>query len=372
MMNVVPVRIGDRYQAEIPALLPPDERRAQHEAAAGSTPAYRQQWSSTRFRDDEVTEFLRSVARLNEMELALRCLHEGDYDVNAGARLLQAARRRRVVLSRERRDALSDEDFEKALLAHGKRFFVIKQQYPRVAVADLVARFYDWKTSAAYARWRERLKARKNKEAARLRQWADPEPASDTSDFHNEYCELCFTGGQLLCCDGCERAYHFSCVSPPIKDVPMGDWFCDNCAAVLGTTLLLRASSENEHCSEAIVDGSSSDDASGPLTPDEPEDAGGSGSGSALASTDNSDSESGRLPRVKAEPARGLDSVVIKDEPMAMPMATTPPPLLSPPSRPSSASRPAVPSDLGSSSSSRKRQRKIVAPRRIPQPRLYE
>ncbi|GLE07316.1 hypothetical protein PINS_up017446 [Pythium insidiosum] len=310
---------------------------------------------------------------------------------------MHSARRRRVLQSRERRDGLSNEDFEKAVMTHGKRFFVIKvgghfvrlwpwmtahsnskisilffllqQQYPNVAVSDLVRRFYDWKTSASYARWRERLKARKNKEAARLRQWTDPEPSSDNSDFHNEYCELCFTGGQLLCCDGCERAYHFSCVSPPIKDVPMGDWFCDNCAAVLGTTLLVRASTENEHCNEAVVD-DSDDDSEPRMTPTPAVDAPMMGidvgaatsvSASAPASTDNSDSESGHPVSIKQE------LVTIKEEPLhaARVIATTPS-LLSPP--PSSRR----PSSVDNGSSNRKRQRKIVAPRRIPQPRLRE
>lgn len=118
----------------------------------------------------------------------------------------------------------------------------------------MVRRFYDWKTSTSYLKWRALVKVKKSKEAEQLRQWSDDAgDESDWSDFHNEYCELCFTGGQLLCCDGCERAYHFSCVDPPVKDVPMGDWFCDQCAIVLGTRLITRTSVENAFVEETIV-----------------------------------------------------------------------------------------------------------------------
>lgn len=124
-----------------------------------------------------------------------------------------------------------------------------------MATGDVIRRFYLWKTSAAYARWRERIKARRSKESARLRAWGDSED-SETSDFHNEYCELCFTGGQLLCCDGCERAYHFSCVTPPINEIPNGDWFCSHCSTILEASLSVKQSDENEHCDELVLDGS--------------------------------------------------------------------------------------------------------------------
>lgn len=121
-----------------------------------------------------------------------------------------------------------------------------------MTTGDIVRRFYLWKTSSAYRVWRERAKARRGKESARLRSWEDSEE-SEASDFHNEYCELCFTGGQLLCCDGCERAYHFSCVSPPINEVPTGDWFCAHCVDLLETSVRIKQSAENAHCNEVVA-----------------------------------------------------------------------------------------------------------------------
>ncbi len=44
-------------------------------------------------------------------------------------------------------------------------------------------------------------------------------------------CAACSGGGKLLCCDGCERAFHFSCLEPPLDSEiePEGEWFCTKC-----------------------------------------------------------------------------------------------------------------------------------------------
>lgn len=129
-------------------------------------------------------------------------------------------------------------------------------------------RFYLWKPTAAYAQWRERDQARKRKETARLRRWADDSDSDAPSDYHNEFCDLCCTGGQLLCCDGCCRAFHFSCVSPPIQAVPQDDWFCQRCRALLGqATPPTRPSDENPFCRVAALDERSVDVSRLPMTP---------------------------------------------------------------------------------------------------------
>ena len=33
----------------------------------------------------------------------------------------------------------------------------------------------------------------------------------------------------LLECDRCENPYHLSCLSPPLDEVPQGEWFCEAC-----------------------------------------------------------------------------------------------------------------------------------------------
>ncbi|XP_045626390.2 chromodomain-helicase-DNA-binding protein Mi-2 homolog isoform X5 [Procambarus clarkii] len=54
-------------------------------------------------------------------------------------------------------------------------------------------------------------------------------------DEHMEYCKVCKVskhqdGGELLCCDSCVNAYHTYCLSPPLYQVPEGEWTCQRCA----------------------------------------------------------------------------------------------------------------------------------------------
>lgn len=48
-------------------------------------------------------------------------------------------------------------------------------------------------------------------------------------DEHNEVCEVCETGGDLLCCETCTLVYHLSCLRPKITTIPKGSWSCVNC-----------------------------------------------------------------------------------------------------------------------------------------------
>ncbi|OQR88558.1 hypothetical protein THRCLA_10244, partial [Thraustotheca clavata] len=42
-----------------------------------------------------------------------------------------------------------------------------------------------------------------------------------------EYCCVCGDGGELLCCDGCPRVFHYTCVG--LRRIPRGKTFCPNC-----------------------------------------------------------------------------------------------------------------------------------------------
>ncbi|XP_059098801.1 chromodomain-helicase-DNA-binding protein Mi-2 homolog isoform X2 [Tigriopus californicus] len=52
----------------------------------------------------------------------------------------------------------------------------------------------------------------------------------DEDDEHMEYCRVCKEGGDLLCCDSCPSAYHLKCCDPPLDDIPNGEWTCPRCA----------------------------------------------------------------------------------------------------------------------------------------------
>jgi len=52
----------------------------------------------------------------------------------------------------------------------------------------------------------------------------------DEEDEHMEFCRVCKEGGELLCCDSCPSAYHLICVEPPLEAVPEEAWTCPRCA----------------------------------------------------------------------------------------------------------------------------------------------
>ncbi|KKY20880.1 putative phd finger domain protein [Phaeomoniella chlamydospora] len=53
----------------------------------------------------------------------------------------------------------------------------------------------------------------------------------DEDTDNDEECSACGGTGELICCDGCPHAFHFSCVDPPLKAIPEGQWYCSRCNA---------------------------------------------------------------------------------------------------------------------------------------------
>ncbi|EFX00425.1 phd finger domain protein [Grosmannia clavigera kw1407] len=52
-------------------------------------------------------------------------------------------------------------------------------------------------------------------------------------DENDDYCASCGGSGELVCCDGCTRSFHFNCVDPPLQEgsnLP-DEWFCNVCAS---------------------------------------------------------------------------------------------------------------------------------------------
>lgn len=51
-------------------------------------------------------------------------------------------------------------------------------------------------------------------------------------DDNDDYCASCGGNGDLVCCDGCTRSFHFKCVDPPMDEdqgsLPK-EWFCNIC-----------------------------------------------------------------------------------------------------------------------------------------------
>ncbi|XP_018083448.2 chromodomain-helicase-DNA-binding protein 5 isoform X3 [Xenopus laevis] len=46
---------------------------------------------------------------------------------------------------------------------------------------------------------------------------------------HQDYCEVCQQGGEIILCDTCPRAYHLVCLDPELEKAPEGKWSCPHC-----------------------------------------------------------------------------------------------------------------------------------------------
>ncbi|XP_060096843.1 autoimmune regulator [Heteronotia binoei] len=47
---------------------------------------------------------------------------------------------------------------------------------------------------------------------------------------NDDECAVCRDGGELICCDGCPKAFHLACLQPPLTEIPSGTWRCDSCS----------------------------------------------------------------------------------------------------------------------------------------------
>ncbi|XP_061776410.1 autoimmune regulator isoform X3 [Nerophis ophidion] len=48
---------------------------------------------------------------------------------------------------------------------------------------------------------------------------------------NDDECAVCKDGGELICCDGCPRAFHLTCLDPPLSAIPSsGSWQCEGCS----------------------------------------------------------------------------------------------------------------------------------------------
>ncbi|KAL1771405.1 autoimmune regulator isoform X2 [Sigmodon hispidus] len=54
-------------------------------------------------------------------------------------------------------------------------------------------------------------------------------PSEPQVHQNEDECAVCHDGGELICCDGCPRAFHLTCLSPPLREIPSGPWRCSCC-----------------------------------------------------------------------------------------------------------------------------------------------
>ncbi|UKZ80708.1 hypothetical protein TrVFT333_008471 [Trichoderma virens FT-333] len=55
------------------------------------------------------------------------------------------------------------------------------------------------------------------------------EAQSVTGSDNDEYCSACGNTGDVVCCDGCPRSFHFECVDMVQSDHLPDEWYCNEC-----------------------------------------------------------------------------------------------------------------------------------------------
>ena len=54
----------------------------------------------------------------------------------------------------------------------------------------------------------------------------DPAKVRPEADHCSEVCRRIDGPDTMLSSDGCNFGYHMECLTPPMLEVPMGEWYC--------------------------------------------------------------------------------------------------------------------------------------------------
>ena len=68
-------------------------------------------------------------------------------------------------------------------------------------------------------------------ELADLEKNRDGDSGEQRDMQHNDLCETCGEGGELLCCSTCNLVFHLGCTRPKLAAIPDDDWCCCYCIA---------------------------------------------------------------------------------------------------------------------------------------------
>ncbi|KAJ1450856.1 hypothetical protein M885DRAFT_531286 [Pelagophyceae sp. CCMP2097] len=154
-------------------------------------------------------------------EPTLRALHATEYRGGIGSLARQLATQTAGSCAIQQRwgsDAVAA--FSASMLRNRKELKYVAAEL-EVTVGELL-HFY-------YAVWKPRHDNVTFK--ALLQQRLDQQRVSSAppDDGHSNECAICGGGGELLCCDTCELAYHLPCVE--LEAIPDGEWRCPRCRA---------------------------------------------------------------------------------------------------------------------------------------------
>lgn len=145
---------------------------------------------------------------LTSKSLLMEALHRSNYSVgNAITEFVTLYRQ-----SKETSIQLSLNDIQQAedLFKKSKKDFQGIAKTLERSVSSVLVQYYRWKAcneNGCYTKLKEEL----------------------NEGFDSDYCALCDDGGELIVCDHCQKAYHLTCLRPPLTKVPEDDWYCTEC-----------------------------------------------------------------------------------------------------------------------------------------------
>ncbi|XP_030636033.1 chromodomain-helicase-DNA-binding protein 3 [Chanos chanos] len=72
-------------------------------------------------------------------------------------------------------------------------------------------------------------KNKRGRPAKKKKKMLGDDDADGYETDHQDYCEVCQQGGEIILCDTCPRAYHLVCLEPELEKAPEGKWSCPHC-----------------------------------------------------------------------------------------------------------------------------------------------
>ena len=159
-------------------------------------------------RGEKIDQFLNQAVDFASKALLMEALHRANYSV-------EDATREFVTLYRDSKEPTSTLPVDCVVQAEDlfqkrrKDFCSIANTLGRT-VSSVLVHYYSWKADKEDGRY------------AKLKE-----------ELHNiddsDWCEICDDGGSLIVCEKCHKAFHLTCLNPPLSEVPEGDWFCGDC-----------------------------------------------------------------------------------------------------------------------------------------------
>ncbi|XP_034030390.1 chromodomain-helicase-DNA-binding protein 4 isoform X2 [Thalassophryne amazonica] len=72
-------------------------------------------------------------------------------------------------------------------------------------------------------------RSKKKSKSMKKKKKVETEDGDGYETDHQDYCEVCQQGGEIILCDTCPRAYHMVCLDPDMEKAPEGKWSCPHC-----------------------------------------------------------------------------------------------------------------------------------------------